>query len=249
MKSLIEKLKSVPKKTLALIGLLIILSISTLIMSIVVAKQARAKNDASVSQGGTSVGVFNDTDTKQEQTQKVELDLTDVYGLKFVSRGDGTCSVAGIGSCLKTEFEIPTVSPDGDKVTKIDDNAFTNCKELVSVTIPSTVKTVGTGAFRGCEKLVAVNVSPDNEVYCSIGGVLFSKDKTVLICYPMNRQGINYLLSTDVKAIGAFAFEGAINLTQLLYQGSVSSFNDIDILAGNDILDSIAITCNYSGAK
>ncbi len=249
MKSLIEKLKSVPKKTLVLIGLLIVLSVSTLVMSVIVAKQAKSGADAGQPSNGTSIDVFSGSDTSKKPAQKVELDLTDVYGLEFVSRGDGTCAVAGIGTCKKTEFEIPSVSPDGDKVTKINDLAFENCKELVSVTIPSSVKTVGTGAFRGCEKLVAINVSTDNEVYCSVGGVLFSKDKTVLICYPLNRQGGNYLLSTDVKAIGAFAFEGAINLNQLLYQGSVAEFNDIDILTGNDILDTIAITCNYSGAK
>ncbi len=257
MKSLIEKLKAIPKKTLILICLLVVLSISTLVMSILVARQVQAQPETSTPQSNDSVNVFNSTDIpkdnkedeKKKEEEKVQLDLTDIYGLDFVSRGDGTCYIAGIGTCTRTEFEIPTVSPDGDRVTKINDLAFENCKDIVSVSIPSSVKTIGTGAFRGCEKLVAINVSSDNDIYCSVGGVLFSKDKSVLICYPMNRQGSSYLLSPNVKAIGSFAFEGVINLNKLLYQGTVSSFSKIDILTGNDILDSIAITCNYSGSK
>jgi hypothetical protein len=248
MKSLLEKLKAIPKKTLILVGLLVVLSIATLIMSVIVAKQA-ASSAATVPSGTTGVDVIKESDTSKPEAQKVQLDMSDVYGLLYVSRGDGTCYIAGIGTCTKTELDIPSVSPAGDKVTKINDNAFSGCKELVSISIPASVKTIGTGAFRGCEKLVAISVSSDNDVYCSVSGVLFSKDKTVLLCYPMNRQGSNYLLSTGVKAIGAFAFEGAINLKQLLYEGTVSSFSAIDMLSGNDILDTIAITCNYTAAK
>ena len=170
-------------------------------------------------------------------------------GLKYISKGDGTCYIIGIGSCTKAELEIPEISPSGDKVTKIYDNAFANCEQLVSVYIPKTVKTIGTGAFRGCKNLVAINVSDENEVYCSVGSVLFSKDKTVLVCYPMNRQGGNYLLSTGVKAISAYAFEGAVNLKKILYEGNIAKFQGIDILIGNDILNTLPITCNYVSSK
>lgn len=255
MKSLLERLKTVPKKTLILMGLLVLLSISTLLMSAVVVKQATNRPPSSIDDEAGSVGAFNDSggsssQKKEDDTvEKIELDLTDVYGLDFVSRGDGTCYIAGIGTCTKTELEIPSVSPAGDKVTKISELAFENCKELVSISIPASVRAIGTGAFRGCEKLVAILVSNDNEVYSSVSGVLFSKDKSVLICYPMNRAGQNYYLNSRVTAIGAYAFEGAINLRQILYAGSIADFSSINVLTGNDILDSIAITCNYSGGK
>jgi hypothetical protein len=249
MKLLLEKLKAIPKKTLVLVGLLVAMSVCTAIMSVMVVSQSKKAQNAQDSADADSIKVFNSTGTQSDGDSKANLDMSDVFGLNFVSHGDGTCTVAGIGTCTKTELIIPDKSPDGDKVTKIADHAFENCKQLVSVSIPAGVKVIGTGAFRGCEALVAINVSSGNEIYSSVGGVLFSKDKTVLLCYPMNRQGTNYLLSTDVKAIGAFAFEGAINLKQLLYSGSVASFSAIEKLNGNDLLDTIAITCNYSGAK
>ena len=65
----------------------------------------------------------------------------------------------------------------------------------------------------------------------------------------MSRQGSSYLLSTGVKAVAAFAFEGVCNLEKLLYQGNIAKFQEIDILMGNDILNTMAITCNYIPAK
>ena len=35
------------------------------------------------------------------------------YSLEFVSNGDGTCYVAGIGTCTDTDIVIPSTSPEG----------------------------------------------------------------------------------------------------------------------------------------
>lgn len=250
---LLEKIKSIPRKTLIIIGVLAILLVTTVVISVAVASRPQGDDDRTDS--GTrepnSVNVFNPTDGTVSNTQAPEetAPLTGIEGLNYISRGDGTCYIVGIGSCTETELEIPEKSPTGDRVTKIHDGAFENCTGLVSVYIPATVKAIGTGAFRGCSSLVAINVDTENAVYCSVGSVLFSKDKSVLVCYPMNRAGANYLLSTGVKAIGAYAFEGAVNLKKLLYEGNISKFQSIDILIGNDILSTLPITCNYVPAK
>ena len=43
-------------------------------------------------------------------------------------------------------------------VTAIGDWAFWNCKELTSVTIPSSVTTIGEAAFRDCSGLTSVSI-------------------------------------------------------------------------------------------
>ena len=51
------------------------------------------------------------------------------------------------------EVTIPeTVTYSGKNyiVTSIDESAFRGCNELTSVTIPSSVATIGLGAFSGC---------------------------------------------------------------------------------------------------
>lgn len=252
---IVQKIKTIPKKKLVIIGVLVVLIVATLIITVAVAQRRDSESGSGGgSSDGDSVSVFKSgssvgtSDSKTDGTVE-PVDLTGVNGLDYASRGDGTCSIRGLGTCTDTELKIPAYSPSGDAVTKIEDSAFANCTSLLTVTIPATVKSIGTGVFRGCSSLVAINVDTENTVYCSVGGVLFSKDKSVLVCFPMNRPGANYLLSTDVKAVAAYAFEGAINLTNLLYEGSIADYQKIDFLMGNGRLDEVAITLNYVSAK
>ena len=46
------------------------------------------------------------------------------------------------------------------EVTGIGKNAFSNCKELTSVTLPTTVTTIEEDAFSGCSGLSSINI-PD----------------------------------------------------------------------------------------
>ncbi len=255
---LITKIKEIPKKRLAVICVLIAVLAATLVITLVAAKRSNASSGSGADGGGdsqsdNSISVFKPSDATDDPNTNAEtvapLDLSGVNGLNYISQGNGTCYVGGIGSCEDTELKIPAYSPYGDKVTRIGDGAFTNCQNLLSITIPETVKTIGTGAFRGCSSLVAINVDSGNTVYCSVGGVLLSVDKSVLVCVPMNRPGANYLLFKDTKAIAAYALEGVANLKSLLYEGKISDFQKIDILMGNDILDKITITCNYVSGK
>ena len=253
---LVEKIKSVPKKKLIIVGVLVVLIIATVVITFTVANQRKnesALTGEQVDSSSDGINVFK-SDTQKDTSKVIDdtvepIDMSGVNGLEYVSKGDGTCSISGIGTCISTELKIPAYSPSGDIVTKITDGAFSNCTEILTITIPATIKTIGTGVFRGCSSLVSINVDSENSVYTSIGGVLMSKDKTVLVCFPMNRPGANYLLSTDIKAVAAYAFEGALNLKNLLYEGSISDYQKIDFLMGNGTLDKVAITCNYISAK
>ncbi len=82
-------------------------------------------------------------------------------GLEFESNGNGTCSVLSIGSCKDEKIIIPTVSPSGEKVTKIAASAFYNCAGVTSIRIPDTVTSIGDGAFQGCPDLETVTL-PNN---------------------------------------------------------------------------------------
>ena len=117
----------------------------------------------------------------------------------------------------------------------------------MTISIPASVKTIGTGAFRGCGGLSFINVDALNPSFCSSEGVLYSKDKSVLVCYPQSRSGSRYILPTSVRTISAYAFENVLNLTGILYEGSIVKFQSIDVLAGNEKFSSLSITCNYSG--
>ncbi len=169
--------------------------------------------------------------------------------LEFSSIGDGKCYVAGIGSFSGDELEIPEESPEGDMVVGIAPEAFWNCRELTMITIPANVLEIGARAFMGCRELVVINVSRDNSKYCSVGGILYTKDKTELVCCPAARVGNYYLLNLNVKKISDYAFYGITNLSEIRYEGSIKDFAEIDIGAGNEAFSSLPITCNYIPRK
>ena len=245
---LIQKIKEMPKKKLVTIALLILAIVATVTFATVSSQRSSAQKGTGTEQDVISV-LKPSLDSQRPNDTAEPIDKSGVNGLSFVSHGDGTCHVAGLGTCLDTDLKLPAYSPSGDLVVKISDGAFENCTSLLSVTIPSTVKTVGVGVFRGCANLVSINVDTENAVYTSVSGVLYSKDKKVLVCYPMNRPGSNFLLPVDTKAVAAYAFEGALNMKTILYEGTISDFQKIEFLTGNGIIDKVAITCNYRAAK
>ena len=187
----------------------------------------------------------------QEDTKKpiqTTVPPTDISGLLYSSNGDGTCSILGIGSCTEQDLIIPRKSPTGELVTAIGDGAFDHCDSIVSITLSSEIQQIGNSAFAGCKALSYIEVDRDNEAFCSIGGVLFTKNKKVLLCYPSARAGSKYLLSSSIQQIAPFAFYGNQNLQHILYEKTVDSFRDIKIAEGNSLLSTITITCNYTTA-
>lgn len=80
-------------------------------------------------------------------------------GPVFHSNGDGTCAVSYGGFCTATRLEIPTHSPDGDRVTTVKQEGFRACTTLVEVIIPETVTHIESSAFYGCTSLKTVRMA------------------------------------------------------------------------------------------
>ena len=191
----------------------------------------------------------NDSGYVEEETQRITYPSDSPKSLEFQSNGDGTCSILSIGDFTAEELEIPEKSPSGDKVISISDSAFEGCDQLLSVFIPYTVETIGERAFKGCSSLVMIRVDTANKNFSAPGGILFTKNKTTLICYPANRVGENYLLSTNVTYISDYAFYGVKNLSTVNYEGSVTDFATIAIGEGNKAFQELPVTCNYYPSK
>ena len=108
-----------------------------------------------------------------------------------------------------------------NSVTHIGDMAFAQCFGLRSVTIPSSVSSIGDLAFTDCDVLTEINVDPSNESFASVGGVMYSKDKTVLLAYPAGKKGA-FSIPKNVTVIGANAFAHCIKLTSITIPDSVT---------------------------
>ena len=106
-----------------------------------------------------------------------------------------------------------------DSVTKTADYAFDHCDKLTSVVIPDSVSEIG-WTLSGCD----IMVHPDNPVYASENGVLFNKDKTVLISFPHSWKG-DYVIPDSVVEIGVHAFCECNGLRTVVIPNSVTWIN------------------------
>ena len=116
------------------------------------------------------------------------------------------------------------ILPDG--VTSIGDRAFYWCDSLTSITIPDSVTSIGDSAFSCCYSLTDINVNSKNKYYASEDGVLFNKDKSVLILYPKGKTVKEYSILDSVTTIGNDAFFNCLSLTSIIITDSVTTIGD-----------------------
>ena len=125
-------------------------------------------------------------------------------------------------SSFSGELVIPETI-EGYSVTSIGDSAFQGCHNIINITIPASVVTIGEGAFWDCS-FTNITVDEENMAYSSDEyGVLFNKDKTELIQYPAGNLITSYKIPDGVLSIRAYAFYRCSNLINLEIPDSVTS--------------------------
>lgn len=75
--------------------------------------------------------------------------------------------------------------------------------------------------FYNCKNLKEIRVENGNVNYSSTDGVLFSKDGSVLVCYPQAKTDDSYTTPNTVKYIRDSAFSDCSNLTAVTLQNGV----------------------------
>ena len=141
-------------------------------------------------------------------------------GLIYSVSGD---TVFADQSLYGGEITIPsTVTHDGKTytVTGLDLGGFQYCESLW---IPSTVTNIRTYNLDGTSSLREVQVSADNSSFASLDGVLFSKDMSVLIYYPMGRVADVYNVPDGVVTVDEYSFYGDGGPRSVIMSDSVTS--------------------------
>ncbi|MDE7093592.1 MAG: leucine-rich repeat domain-containing protein [Oscillospiraceae bacterium] len=123
--------------------------------------------------------------------------------IKTVVIENGVTTIGNLAFDKCTALESITIP---DSVTKIGSDAFRSCTALQSVMIPEHVTEIGYYAFSDCSALQAIHVSENNQNYSSENGVLFDKNKTILITFPAQNSQTEYTIPESVTEIDAFAF-------------------------------------------
>ncbi len=165
---------------------------------------------------------------KQEESYQIPSGVTSI-GNRAFSRCNSL-----------TRMEIPV------GVTSIGDSAFSGCDGLTSVEIPASVTSIGGGAF-SCGRLRNISVDNGNPQYTSVGGVVFNKGQTALICYPRGKWEASYQIPTSVTSIGDSAFSGC-NLSGVEIPDSVTSIGN-HAFSGCDALTSVEIPASVTSIE
>lgn len=123
---------------------------------------------------------------------------------------------------------------DGIAVTELGKLAFGNDigKPYETITLPASIEYISSdNPFSVCDSLTEVIVDSSNENYIAENGVLFTKDKSKLVCYPQKKTGSSYSIPEGVSVLG----EASIYNTQLSEITFPSTLTEIQYYAlGNN---------------
>ncbi|MBQ4527060.1 MAG: leucine-rich repeat protein [Clostridia bacterium] len=133
----------------------------------------------------------------------------------------------GVTSIASYAFSDCTNLTDIDiakSVTSIGDGAFGNCTALTHIDISENVTSIGKYVFGYCDSLNSILVNGNNAYYSSDErGVLYNKDKTILIQYPAGNTAISYVVPESVISIGDCAYRNCTNLSSIDIAENITS--------------------------
>ncbi len=111
-------------------------------------------------------------------------------------------------------------------VGQIGDYTFLGAENLKSVHIPSTVYHITEKAFYGCNNLETVTISQDNPCFTIEDGIIYNKNKTILIrCLPGKNTKVE--IPNTVTEIEEYAFMGCSKLKgTLTVPGSIKKISE-----------------------
>lgn len=164
-------------------------------------------------------------------------------GLSYLIYPDTHEAVVDNGRTWIGELNIPSeIEHNGERytVTGITNNAFLDSSELTKVRIPKTIDHIVHGAlsddpnitgeissdamnpFHRCIALESIEVDENSPIMSSENGILYSKDKTQLYCYPAGKQQEEYAIPENVTWIGCVAISNNHYLSSLTIPNSVT---------------------------
>ena len=111
--------------------------------------------------------------------------------------------------------------PEG--VMSIGNYAFASCSSLEELVIPASIENIEYNVFNRCSSLTNIKVNENNKTYCDDTGILFTKDKKEIICYPAGKVEETYTISGEVTNIRKGAFVRNKYLTKIIIQEGVTS--------------------------
>ena len=91
-------------------------------------------------------------------------------------------------------------------VTTIGEKACYSCDNLAALELPAALTVFNASMVEDCSALAAITINGEGTYYSAIDGVLFSADGKTLIYYPVGRTNTSYTVPAGVETIAPYAF-------------------------------------------
>lgn len=105
-----------------------------------------------------------------------------------------------------------------DTLVNISGDTFYNSAKLRKVNIPKNVKFMGNNPFAGCPNIEVINESP---YFNLVDGILYNKDFTRLIYYPISKKDDRYEIKEGCRILGKHSFYLCDNLKEVVIPSSI----------------------------
>ncbi len=161
-------------------------------------------------------------------------------GISFAENGSltaiGSYAFTGCSSFTNLSFPSP--------LAELGVGALAGCTGLTGVSLPETLINLYEGVFDGCESLSSVTVDENNPVCCDLNGVLFNKDHSVLLYYPMAYPQSSYAVPDGVTMLYNNPFAMREGLKTLSLPDTLTTVSPADFSGAID-LKSILVSENH----
>lgn len=135
---------------------------------------------------------------------------------------DGEATIVDVDDGISGDVVIPETL-GGYPVVSINNRQILS--NVTSITIPASLKTIPVDTLYYLDGLKAFIVDGNNEHFSSVDGVLYNKNKTLLIRYPQAKEDVSYAILDDTIAIADEAFTFS-KLESLYIPKSLSQISD-----------------------
>lgn len=163
--------------------------------------------------------------------------LTSLTGCSLVSKKtqykeyeDHATLYRYVSTSTQAEYTVPD-SHNGKPLTEMEPFSVASAEYLKVLNIGKLVEKIDAWSISSCPVLEAINVDKDNPNYCSVDGVLYNKDMTVLIKYPNANAAVKdaaeFVIPDSVKEIADNAFYLCSNVYKVVFNEGIERIGNM----------------------
>lgn len=138
------------------------------------------------------------------------IEVIDEFAFVGYSGGDGSSNPGHrYDNFLLRSVMLP------ESLRTIKSFSFWGGPDLTTIKIPKNVCHISNSVFCACYSMTSIEVDEENQYFSSEDGVLFDKNKTILMYYPSKKQDSEYTIPSTVKKIDPNAIMDCRNLKKI----------------------------------